>query len=154
MREIIAWAENERKQMTIFGRDDVQKTIIFRVKAPLVKAMNLLSRGRLHLSEVIFILRTLWAVKRIIDKELPDPTQDNTWHPNTRILLDLQDYILGHVRLTPDRVNLLRVVSKFIIIVYDFDTPYRQMIDRCVERLKQSDWKLEPNTPSPRFWKE
>ncbi len=150
--EIIAWAERERKQMTIFGHSTVQAVIVYRVKAPLVAAVNRLAAGRLTILEVIHILRVLWLVRRAI-RELPEPTRENTWNPNTHILLDLRDYLLEHIRLTPDRVHFFEVVTKLGIICYDYDTPYRRMVDKCVEKLQASDWQPSP-PPAPNVWKE
>ncbi len=152
-KEIIAWAEDKRRQMTIFGRSDVQSLMVHSVNASLVEAGNLLAAGHLRISNIVRIIRLLWLVKRILANEIPEPTKENTWNPNTRVLIDIQDYIFDHIKLTKDRTNTLRVISKYIIYIYDYATPYRRMIDRCVMMLKASDWQPSP-PPSPNVWKE
>jgi len=150
--ELIAWANKMRKQMTIFGRSDIQAMIVHDIKLPLVRAVNrLITTPTLY--QFIFAVRVLWTVYRLVANKLPEPTKANTWHPNTHRLIDVRDYALAHIRLTAPKKRFLSVVSKFIIMVHDYDTPYRPMISKCVELLIASGWE-HMEEPDKRFWKE
>ena len=127
-------AEAARRQMTVFGSLNVQTFIVHAIKAPMIFAFK-------H-SRIL----------KLIDKVLPEPTVENTWHPNTHRLLAIREDFFRHCNLTPERIHLLRVVSKFVIIIHDYDTPYRAMINWCVQELFKSGW--EPGAPvSSKLWR-
>lgn len=118
------------KHLTIFSSLPVQVYMIHNIKNPILS-------GDRH--KILVGLRN-------IDK-LPEPTTENTWHPNTINLLNLRDWFFGQwyimlICLIPPVKRTLKRIIKFVIILYDFDPPWRWILDSVREEiLKQSSLK-------------
>jgi len=121
----IAKAEEARKQITVFGSLNVQVFIVHAIKAPMLFWFN-------H-SRIV----------KLIDRKLQEPTMENTWHPNTHRLIAIRKEFFGHCTLTPPRLYFLRVISKFIVIMHDYDSPYTWMFRWCVQRLFEIGWDFD-----------
>lgn len=73
--------------------------------------------------------------------DLPEPTFENTWHPNSHRLIELRDEFFKHcVGLGTPRLKFMRAFINFIIIMYDYDRPYRDMMDWAKEALEKKGW--------------
>ena len=95
-----------------------------------------------------------------IDKVLPEITKETVKHPNAKLLVEVQDYILEHLNLWKHYHGLKRAMFrglfKLVIVIYASDTPYRGLIDIVIEELvkRQDRWVPRPlNEPDDRIWK-
>lgn len=84
--------------------------------------------------------RPLMAIAKVINKVLPEPTVDNTWHPNSHRMIQIRDEFKKNCTLSADRVNLIVTGMNFAIMMYDFDRPYRDMMDWAKDRLDELGW--------------
>lgn len=102
------------------------------------------------------IKKPLLEVARLILSKLPEPTKENTWHPNSHNLIEIRDDFFEHCFLGEDRRIFIRTVFNFVIIIYDFDAPWRMMIDWCIEEWRKKDWKPKgygmDKIPDWRWW--
>ncbi len=87
------------------------------------------------LSALMFLNRARRAVER-----LPEPTVENTWHPNSHRMIEVRDWFFGKCRLGDERISLFRMAANFVIVLYDYDPPYRHMIDEAKARLDAAGW--------------
>ena len=112
--------EEQKKRHTVFASLPYQTFMVHAIKKPLLK------------------LVTLFADK------FPEPTEENTWHPNSHRLIKGRDEFFKHcVGLAPERLKLLRAGINFVIVIYDYDPPYRMMIDWWAKQLKIENWDYD-----------
>jgi len=121
------------KHKTIYSSLPVQVYMIHAIKKPILQSI-----GRGNLRTKLKAFRTIAAALKSIDK-LPEPTPENTWHPNTHNLLLLRDWFLKHwfirlLCLAPPVKRLFHRVTKGIIILYDFDPPWRSIMDLAKDK--------------------
>lgn len=83
----------------------------------------------------------LLKIAGLIASKLPEPTKENTWHPNSHNLIEIRDEFFKHCKLNDERLQFIRVVFNFIIILYDFDPPWRWMIDSVKEEADKKKWE-------------
>lgn len=115
--------ELERRQaLGIYGQLPYQQFIIDDIKAPLLEGLWRLSP------------RLIATAFRNIDK-LPEPCLGNTWHPNSHRLIALRDRLYKKF-LILRLMHFIRTGMNFLIIVYDYDHPYRDMVDFCIDMLR------------------
>jgi hypothetical protein len=97
-----------------------------------------------------------YCLNLICDK-LPEPTKDNTWHPNSKVLIELRDEFFQHL-INPGREKIYRAIWNFVIAIYDYDPAYRFLIDWIGEQWKRKTWTpREPLIPGekryePTWW--
>lgn len=124
----------KEKQATVFSSLPMQVFMIHAIKIPLIKIASLIA------------------------SKLPEPTKENTWHPNSHNLIEIRDEFFKHCFLEEARLKLIRVIFNFVIIIYDFDPPWRMMIDWVREEANKKEWKPKGygmNTlPDWRWWHE
>lgn len=127
-------------QKTIYFSLGMQMYMTETIKKPIIQGINVLFNPKATKLDKIKALRALWKVLDAL-KGLPEPTKENTWHPNTRNLIDLRDWLLGHCFLGVNRMGLIRRMINFVIILYDFDPPWRWIFDSLREKAVDMEWK-------------
>ena len=119
------------RQRTIYFTFPMQSVISLSIKALISKAF------RVNRFKAIWYL---WkAYRRLI--YLPEPTLENTWHPNTHNLIQARDWLLKNCGLSDNRKSIIRTLINFVIILYDFDSPWRWIIDSLREKMLEMEWK-------------
>lgn len=132
-------AELHRRQaINIFGQEKAQAVMINDIKAPLLSALDILTADDSNKLDKLKAIRTLVGLVPKIN-ELPEPTKENTWHPNAYRLIEVRDWFFAHCFLSGSRLKFMRFVFNFGIIAYD-DPPYRDLIDLCKEELDKKGW--------------
>ncbi len=124
----------KEKKRTIYSSLPMQLFMIEAIKAPLLK------------------------VACLIASKLPEPTIENTWHPNSHRMIERRDEFFEHCFLPEPRRTFIRMAINFVIIIYDFDSPWRMMIDWFIEPWHLEGWQLrgygEEKQPIYDWWKE
>ena len=125
---------------TIFYGIGAQMLMTHEIKMPVMKSFAILFNSK---ASKLKKLGALWALWRVFQatKCLPEPTKANTWHPNTRNLIDLRDWLFQRCGLGTLRLHLIRRVMNFCIILYDFDPPWRWIFDSVREEALKKEWK-------------
>ncbi len=106
-----------------------------------VKHRTIYSSLPLQVFMIHAIKKPLLTVAGLILNKLPEPTKDNTWHPNSHNLIDIRDAFFKHCILGGDRERFIKAVFNFVIILYDFDPPWRWMIDFVKDMALKMEWK-------------
>jgi len=122
-----------RQAKCLFGQNPQQNTII-EVKALLLQGMDSLQSGH--------SLKALISLKKAFDifRELPEPTKENTWHPNSHRMIEVRDWFFTKCKLDSHRLNFIRIPVNFIIDVYDYDPPYRDILDDVKVEIESKSW--------------
>ena len=128
------------KKKTIYSSLPMQVFMIHAIKKPLIEGVNTLFSPDAKLKDKIGAIRELWKAFKAFQK-MPEPTKENTWHPNSHNLIEIRDEFFKHCFLDEIRRRFIRNIFNFVIILYDFDAPWRMMIDWCVEEWLKKDWK-------------
>ncbi len=126
----IIWGKNYKKfirSSMLFG--DMRQFIIEKFKKPALKVIILLS-GR-----------------------LPEPTKENTTHPNTHILLDIRDRFF-ELENNPGREALFRGAFKILICEYEHDPYYARRLDWMLEEMIKRGWTPRGQNPGGIWWRE
>ena len=103
--------------------------LIVKFKKPLVLVLNLVSR-------------------------LPEPTKETCKFPNSHHLIDIRDRFFHHLNM-PTRDKALRAIINFVIVMYEYDVPYRIFMDWWFKELvKLHNEGLWADTPDKhkRWW--
>ncbi len=120
--------ETERRmQRGIYGQLPYQVFMIHAIKAPMLESIAALLSPESGNGNKLKALIALRKVIKNLDK-FPEPTIENTWHPNSHRLIELRDEFFERYRRFPFR-HLIQKGIKFGIIIYDYDRPYRDMGD-------------------------
>ncbi len=120
--------ETERRmQRGIYGQLPYQVFMIHAIKAPMLESIAALLSPESGNGNKLKALIALRKVIKNLDK-FPEPTIENTWHPNSHRLIELRDEFFERYRRFPFR-HLIQKGVKFGIIIYDYDRPYRDMGD-------------------------
>lgn len=127
-------------QKTIYFSLGMQMYMTETIKKPLIQGVNVLFNPKSTKLDKIKALRALWKAIDAL-KGLPEPTKENTWHPNTHNLIDLRDWLFGHCFLGENRMGLIRRIINFVIILYDFDPPWRWIFDSLIGKAMCMEWK-------------
>ncbi len=86
---------------------------------------------------------------------LEEPTIENTWHPNSHIIIEIRERFKErniHNATTPKdlRARAYLGMLNLAIAVYEFDLFYRERIDWAVKKLRESDWITLSDEKEPR----
>ncbi len=127
-------------QRTVYYSLGMQLYMTETIKKPLMKAIAVLFDSEASKMGRLKALKIIWDVLQCM-KGLPEPTKENTWHPNTHNLIDLRDWLFGCCKLNDLRMTFVRRVINFVIILYDFDPPWRWIFDSLREEAMRKDWK-------------
>lgn len=126
----------ESRDLRNFMLQEQRQYVIDKVKAPMMKALIILAN------------------------RLPEPTKQNTNHPNTDVLIDIWDKFF-QMEDNPGREPLFRAIRKIMIAENEHDPYYRDRINVFVELLVEeilngkwrprgldhppSNWKVDPD---------
>ena len=132
-------AEVKRRQaLGVFGQAQNQLPIMD-IKAKLLTAVSVIASHDTSKVAKLRAANTLRGLVKDLDK-LPEPTEATTWHPNSHTLIRVRDEFFRRCGLGTPRQQLIRAVLNFVIMIYDYDRPYRDLIDWAKQELDK-DWK-------------
>ncbi len=127
-------------QKTVYYSAPMQIYMSVAIKGPALQAITVLFSPKAGKLDKIKAGKMLWDAFEAT-KGLPEPTKENTWHPNTHNLIDLRDWLWARCRLAPIRMGFIRRLMNFVIILYDFDPPWRWIFDSVREEAMRLEWK-------------
>ena len=128
------------KHKTIYSSLPMQVFMIHNIKKPAMESVEIIFNPDASKIQKLKAARELWKCFNAISK-MPEPTLENTWHPNTHNLIKLRNYIFEHCFLGTLRMGFIRRVMNFVIILYDFDPPWRWIMDSFKDGALTMDWK-------------
>ena len=124
----------DSKRRTVYSSLPMQMFMSHAIKAPLLK------------------------IAALIASKLPEPTKENTWHPNSHRLIEVRDWFFEHCLIGGDKEKFIRIAFNFVIILYDFDPPWRDMMDSAREEFMKKTWLPRGSQstfpPNWNWWKE
>ena len=107
---------------------------IHQVNEPIVKAINLISKGTSALRLLSALIEIAWDIKKY-----PDPTPENVVHPNSKWLLQCLDQYLQYERF--DRIAaIVKVLVKVMVVKLEHSPNYADRISWWVETTPKG-WK-------------
>ena len=119
--------------VTIFNTGPVNRFFVESVKRPLIVLLGLLADN------------------------LPEPTKENTYYPNTKVIIELRDEFFS-LENNPGRHKAFKAIWNFVIILYDYDRYYRHRIDWLIERIVRlvnlGLWQPRESQRPLRHWRE
>jgi hypothetical protein len=127
-------------QKTVYYSLPMQMYMAEKIKKPLLQAFQILFEKQSSRLDQLKALKMLWKVSVSL-KGLPEPTKGNTWHPNTHHLIDLRDWLIERLNLNQARNSFIRRVMNFVIVLYDFDPPWRFIFDSFKDEAMKKEWK-------------
>jgi len=110
------------------------------IKKPALEAVQVIFSDEASRIKKIKAAKTLWDVFQSL-QGLPEPTKENTWHPNAHNLIDLREWMFKRCFLGSLRMVFIRRVINFIIILYDFDPPWRWIFDSVKDEALKMKWE-------------
>lgn len=142
---------------TIYSALPMQAYMLHAVKAPLMEGVNALLSPTSNLKDKIMAVRKIrTAYKNFL--KVPEPTKENTWHPNTHALIEVRDWFCERCFLNDTRKSFVRNFFNFVIVIHAYDQPWRWMIESCKEQLDKKDWKPKDYgialPPKYAWWRE
>ena len=125
---------------TVYFSLAMQMYMTEEIKKPLMRASEVLFDANASRWKKLKALKALWDAFEAV-KGLPEPTKQNTWHPNTHNLIDLRDWLFECCHLATLRMGFVKRVMNFVIILYDFDPPWRYILDSLREKAMGMKWQ-------------
>ena len=143
--------EEAKKRQTVFSSYEWQHRMVEEVKGPALEGlMDILSSN--YGRRLGGLLKLRRAMQAWVD--FPEPTKENTWHPNSHRLIDIRDDFLSLCQLDEKHIRFIRLAINFIIVLYDYDPPYRMLIDWWAKKLGMTNWDYSiPITVVGHNWK-
>ena len=68
------------------------------------------------------------------------PTHDNVTHPNSHILLDIEEQFFASW-VTSRSNSLFRALWRVLIVKYEHSPNWRNMLDWAIMKIQDSNWK-------------
>ena len=128
------------KYNTIYDPLPVQMLLIENVKKPLLEGVSAIFDPNVSKVNKLRGARKIWrALQNLSD--LPEPTIDEIWHPNCHNLIKIRDWVLSQLTLGDIRMDFIRNIFNLIIILYDFDCPWRWIMDTVKDKGLELEWK-------------
>ena len=125
--------------------------IIDKVKKPLQMGLvGCIPRGNRFLARV-YLLWNVWLIVRGISR-YPEPTRENTLHPNSHRLLDVEDKFFQYFK-NNGKKELWKAVWRLVICEYEHDPHYRYLGDFILDEINKSGWLPRSNMVLP-YWEE
>jgi len=87
------------------------------------------------------IKRPLMTIMSAVLHQMPEPTIENTWHPNAHRMITVRDEFKVNCSLPPERKDTILAMMNFAIMLYDYDPPYRDLMDWAKERIDELGWE-------------
>lgn len=128
------------KHQTIYSSLPVQSYMIQMVKKPILDSVPIIFAKDATKIRKLRATVELWRALKAL-AHLPAPTIENTWHPNTHNLIELRDWIVSRIRLSGNRNAFIEILFNLAIIIYDFDPPWRWIMDSVKDKAFKMDWK-------------
>ena len=128
------------RHQTIYFSLPVQTLIIHTIKKPILESAETIFDKKASKIDKLKALSTLWSAVKAVSC-LPKPNLENTWHPNSHNLIKLRDWLLARLNLAKERVSLIERVFNLVIIIYDFDPPWRWIMDGVKDEALKTEWK-------------
>ncbi len=119
----------------IYSALPMQVFMIHAIKTPLVSGFNVLFEKGVRVSVRRKAVGQIRFGFRHMGK-LPEPTIENTWHPNTHNLILLRTWAFGKY---PYLARFKNTVN-FAIIIHAFDPPWRWMMETALRDALAMDW--------------
>ena len=128
------------KYQTIYDPQPVQMLFIHNIKTPILEAFDILFSPD---SSLIAKGRALKNAKKAFNtlSNLPRPSLEDTWHPNSHNLIHIREYLIRNLRLAPIRMNFIDNIFKLAIMIYEYDCPWRWIMDSAREKSEELEWK-------------
>jgi len=115
--------------------------MVHAIKKPALEAIETIFDPDASKIKKLRAANELWKAFKCISK-MPEPTVENTWHPNSHNLIKIRDWLFEHCFLDAWRMGFIRKLMNFVIILYDFDPPWRWIMDSAKDEALKMDWKL------------
>ena len=130
------------RHQTIYFSLPVQALIIHTIKKPILESAETIFDKKASKIDKLKALSTLWSAVKAVSCLLK-PTLENTWHPNSHNLIKLRDWLLGHLDLEGigRRQSFIERLFNLAIIIYDFDPPWRWIMDGAKDEALKMEWK-------------
>lgn len=150
-----------KNRRTIYSCSDCHICMVKLVKKPMLEAIDKLASGEGGIKDKVKVLLSLRQVLKDFNR-IPEPREGiheatglpYVWHPNSITLIRLRDEFFTHPRLAESRLSLMRTFINFVIILYDYDPPYRMMIDWWAAQLQIQNWRYDiPITVIDHHWR-
>ncbi len=125
---------------TVYATIPMQLYMMHSIKQPIIDSIETIFNPDASKIDKFKAARKLWKVYHSISK-LPEPTLENTWHPNSHNLIILRDWLFKRCFLSKQRMGLVRQLINFAIIVIDFDPPWRWILDSLREEACKMEWQ-------------
>ena len=142
---------------TIYSALPMQVYMIHAVKMPLIEGVNLFLDPEASKLQKVRALRLVYKAVKAMAK-LPEPTVESVWHPNTLNIIALRDWFFERCHLGFARLSFVRTLFNFVIILYDFDPPWRWMMDSLLAKAFGMGWKEKiyghKETPNWAWWQD
>jgi hypothetical protein len=155
--------ERVRQQMarqTVYTSLPYQTFMVHAIKAPMLENLMAIISPEATTQDRVKAMLRIRKILELFNDKFPEPQIEihpetglpYVWHPNSELLIKYRDEFFTHCHLGGMREKFLRMGINFLIIIYDYDPPYRMMIDWWAERLIQG-WRLDiPITVHPHAW--
>lgn len=128
------------KYQTIYSSLGAQVLMTSLVKKPVLDSVAVIFSPEASKFKKLKALISLWRAYQAIDK-FPRPTIENTWHPNSHNLVRLRDWLTTSARLGSHRESFIERIMNLAIVIYDFDPPWRWVMDSAREKMGEMEWK-------------
>jgi len=138
------------KYETIYSSLPVQSLVISTIKKPILEAIPVIFNPEASKIEKLKAAVKLWRGLQALSN-LPRPTLENTWHPNSHNLIVIRDWVLDclsvrnkqgiYAGLNSTRLGLIDKLFNLVIIIYDFDPPWRWILDSVKDNAFDMSWK-------------
>lgn len=150
----------QKQRMTLYGSLPYQTFMVHAIKAPLMEGIGILTNPAASQTQKIRALYKIRKALKAFEKNFPEPSltakegePGYCWHPNSQRLIALRDEFFTHCKLGGSRDKLMRLGINFVIVIYDYDPPYRMMIDWWADKLQMKNWKFDiPVTVHGHSW--
>ncbi len=120
----------------IYSALPMQVFMIHAIKVPLADGFFILCQRRLRqkregLKKIAMAFRNMG--------KLPEPTIENTWHPNTHNMIHLRTWLFANYPIL-GQFNITRRAINFAIIIHAFDPPWRWIMESVGEEAGKLEW--------------
>ncbi len=119
----------------IYSALPMQVFMIHAIKLPLLNGLHLLLEKGHGISVRWESIKQIRLAFRNMGK-LPEPTMENTWHPNTHNLILLRTWAFEKY---PYLARFKNVIN-FAIIIHAFDPPWRWIMETTLRDALAMDW--------------
>lgn len=110
--------------------------------------------GVVHDTILRFKKPLLVLLVKLFDR-IPTPTAETCKHPNARRLVEIRDEFMKRNQSDGARHKAMSGIINFVIMMYEYDAPYRQRIDWVLRKVQETpDWWDNTAVRPAREWKD